>query len=858
LAGHRKLNSRLYFNRLARTVDLTVPARNGTPGAANSRLDPNLGPTFANLRHAPVIPGANQPVTVSVDVGDPQSVAASTLFWSINGGPWQSNPMNRTATTNGPVGPLAIPYERFTGQIPGAAAGNVVQFYVRATNDQDSSSTFPAQGTNSRALFVVQDGQAAPAGGPHNFRIIMTPADANYLHTPTNTLSNELLGCTVVSDEEEVFYDASVRLKGSFVGRNVARVGFHVEFPEHQLFRGAHRIVSVDRSQHTIIGGLGDIVLKHIAAHAGGIPEMHDDLVRCLAPLPSYTSTAVLRLTGFDNDWLDAQFQDGSEGAQYEVEVLRWNTATVGGNPENPKQVGNESGGTGYANLEVQNYGNDPEAYRWFLLKVNNREQDDFSRGIAFAQLFSLSGTSFETQAPQVLDTDEWLRAMAYQQLIGAADAWFTGANIHNFRVYARPQDGRVLYMPWDWDSAFQASTSASLTGSGNITKLLSNPTRRRAYSHHLYDILTTTFNTAYMGRWTGHYGAIGGQDLSGIQGYINGRATFVLSQLPMATAFAITSNGGADFTSGSNTVLLTGSAPISVNTIEVNGVTYALTWVSDTVWRLTVPLQAGANTLVVQGVDDLGRRLDTRRDIITVTNTGSSALQPVVINEWMADNVGPGGLADPADGLYQDWFELFNPNDATVNLSGYHLTDNLSQPTKWQLPAGSLIPPQGFLLVWADEDGSQNTSGPADGWHANFKLSSSGEELGLFSPDGVTPQHVVVFGQQYQNVSQGLFPDGDTNRYYYMTNWTPAAANQLGLPAPRVVAFELTGPESITLIFTTLPGRTYSVQFSDELAPSLWQPLGPSQTAQGSTLSVGDNFPVPTRSRFYRVLVVE
>jgi hypothetical protein len=90
------------------------------------------------------------------------------------------------------------------------------------------------------------------------------------------------------------------------------------------------------------------------------------------------------------------------------------------------------------------------------------------------------------------------------------------------------------------------------------------------------------------------------------------------------------------------------------------------------------------------------------------------------------------------------------------------------------------------------------------------------------------------------------------------MTNWTPAAANQLGLPAPRLVTFELTGTDSITLTFTTLPGRTYSVQFSDELAPSLWQPLGPSQTAQGSTLSVGDNFPVPTRSRFYRVLVVE
>src|SRR5262249_16610492 len=37
LAGRSKLNVRLYFNRLARTFDLDVPVRTGTPGAVNSR-----------------------------------------------------------------------------------------------------------------------------------------------------------------------------------------------------------------------------------------------------------------------------------------------------------------------------------------------------------------------------------------------------------------------------------------------------------------------------------------------------------------------------------------------------------------------------------------------------------------------------------------------------------------------------------------------------------------------------------------------------------------------------------------------------------------------------------------------------
>lgn len=49
-----------------------------------------------------------------------------------------------------------------------------------------------------------------------------------------------------------------------------------------------------------------------------------------------------------------------------------------------------------------------------------------------------------------------------------------------------------------------------------------------------------------------------------------------------------------------------------------------------------------------------------------------------------------------------------------------------------------------------------------------------------LFAPDGVTPISTVTFGGQFRNVSQGCFPDGDTNPSYFMTNWTPRAAKTL------------------------------------------------------------------------------
>ena len=57
------------------------------------------------------------------------------------------------------------------------------------------------------------------------------------------------------------------------------------------------------------------------------------------------------------------------------------------------------------------------------------------------------------------------------------------------------------------------------------------------------------------------------------------------------------------------------------------------------------------------------------------------SLLSQVVINEFMASN----SLAfeDPDFEDTGDWVELFNASSGTVNLSGWHLTDNVSNPTK-------------------------------------------------------------------------------------------------------------------------------------------------------------------------------
>jgi hypothetical protein len=143
-------------------------------------------------------------------------------------------------------------------------------------------------------------------------------------------------------------------------------------------------------------------------------------------------------------------------------------------------------------------------------------------------------------------------------------------------------------------------------------------------------------------------------------------------------------------------------------------------------------------------------------------------------INEFMASNNSSSGIHDPY-GDYDDWFEIYNLGDTSVDMAGMYLTDDLTKPTKFHIPTGyssqTTIPARGFLVFWADEE---TTQGPL---HTNFKLSASGEEIGLYDTDGVTQIDAIVFGAQTTNVSYGRYPDGEENWCFFSTA-TPGAAN--------------------------------------------------------------------------------
>lgn len=123
------------------------------------------------------------------------------------------------------------------------------------------------------------------------------------------------------------------------------------------------------------------------------------------------------------------------------------------------------------------------------------------------------------------------------------------------------------------------------------------------------------------------------------------------------------------------------------------------------------------------------------------------------VITEFQADNSST--LTDE-DGDYSDWVEIFNPDAGAFDLGGCYLTDDLGFPTKWQIPAGTTLEANSFLVVFAS-DKDRATAGSE--LHTNFKIAAGGEYLALLASDGTTvlSEFVAPYPVQFEDASYGL-----------------------------------------------------------------------------------------------------
>ncbi|RZJ71783.1 CotH kinase family protein [Flavobacterium sp.] len=206
----------------------------------------------------------------------------------------------------------------------------------------------------------------------------------------------------------------------------------------------------------------------------------------------------------------------------------------------------------------------------------------------------------------------------------------------------------------------------------------------------------------------------------------------------------------------------------------------------------------------------------------------------PLVINEYSAAN------RNFNDGFNrnEDWVELYNSSPTSYfNLAGYYLSNNVNNPTKWQIQDG-IIPPNSRVLIFCSNRGI--SSGTV--LHASFDLTQTDpDEIVLSDPSGTILESIVMTATQ-TNHSYGRTTDGAATWSVFSIP-TPGQSNTNGFanystkPTISVPAGKYASSISVTLATT---GQNEQIRYTlNGATPTATSALyaGPITISQSSVL---------------------
>ncbi len=137
------------------------------------------------------------------------------------------------------------------------------------------------------------------------------------------------------------------------------------------------------------------------------------------------------------------------------------------------------------------------------------------------------------------------------------------------------------------------------------------------------------------------------------------------------------------------------------------------------------------------------------------------------------------------------DWIELLNTSAAPVDVSGWFLSDSESELRKYQIADGTVIQPNGFLVLYENEAFGHTSEDP--GKLEAFALSENGEIAYLYAPaSGTSLEYLVkeTFGPSPTSVSRGRYVKStNATNFIAMTEPTPGTPNSAPLVGPIVIS---------------------------------------------------------------------
>jgi hypothetical protein len=731
LRGHPEILLRLKGNYLEVVGRLPVPPNPGTPGAPNSVAVQNVGPLITDVSHRPVLPLAGQAVRVTARVSDPDGVPSVTLRYRIDPA---STLAGVVMTDDGTGGDALAGDGIYSARIPGQPNGTLIAFRIEASDGHASPATslFPADAPARECLIRV--GETQPPGAFGTYRLWLTAATVTTWSNREKT-SNEDLDGTFVYGTNRVIYNVGAHYSGSpytlptYTSPVGALCGYDINFPTDDTFLGTTHVVldwpirdDTDQREQLMFWlldqyGLPNMYRRYVIMFVNGIRRgtIYDDVQQ-----PG-------------GETVEEWFSDDSDGALFKPDC--WDEFSDRGDREtscidlNALELYTNPGGV-----------RKDARYRWtWKPRAINGTANDYTPIFNLIGAANAATNGYQSAMESQADMVHWMRTFAMNDLASYWDA-FGNPNAKNTYLYKPTKSGWKL-MCWDMDvglGVFNDPVNDPLFPNLNddaMDRVYTNPAWVRLYWCALAEGVNTFFNTgpgtAIDAVLDAKYAALQASGLSlnnpsGIKSWISQRRSFLLTQLnSVSNVFNVA--GPASFNTNRNFVTLTGTAPVNVHTLTVNGVVYTPTWLTVNSWRLQIPVTAGTTDLVIAGLDRLGNVVSSIIRTVTYTGADERAEDNIVINEIMYNPL-------VSDATY---IELFNRSTNYVfDLSGWRLNG-----VDFTFPPGTIITNRGLLVICKDRAAFGNAYGwgiPAlDGFGG--QLDDGGETLTLIKP-GATP----------------------------------------------------------------------------------------------------------------------
>lgn len=776
LRGHPELLVRLHGSATEAYGRMALPRRLGSPGAVNSRKIANAGPAIYNTKHAPILPTANEPVVISAIVNDPQGLSSVRLQYRIDP---DVNYTSATMRDDGTGGDAVANDGVFSGTIPGQSSGAMVAFYIEARDTQNALGTFPQDmlppsGLNrtwpTDAIIregLVRWGEVQMPGDFATYHLWVSAVNSNRWHH-RDTQNNTSMDGTFVYNNNRVIYNALPLYSGSPWHRTNAttgpagpnRVDYEMNFPDDDPLLGATDFVlnnagNPDISTITDLSAVAEQTVYKIFEGLG-VVHNHRRYIHFFVN-GSQRSKAYERDGNFifedsqqpNGDMIEQWFPNDGGGQIFKVED--WFEFDPNGfdiRANNDADLARRT-----TNIDgVETF--QPGPYRFMFRKRSigvGNSANDYS--LIYRLIDAVSppeNPNSATVDPDVVGAfvnwEAWMRHFAVQRAVGNWDSygWERGKNDYLYSTAAG-----FVHMPWDIDYSLGLGRGPTeplfASNDPRITAMFNTPAIVRAYWRAFDDLVAGAFSNETLDPFIdARVEALLANDIdidldavANIKAYIGARQAYLQTQLQtVAAPFAV--DGPAAFSTTNNLIILTGTAPVSVKTVQLNGIDYPVTWTSATNFLIRVVVEPGFNNLVFTGVDPAGNPLPGLSFTMDVEYTGP---QPNAAGSLAISEI----LATPATAGAQ-FIEIVNRSTHNFDLRNWRLDGvNLTFPAGTIITNGQTVVLVRNKAAFAAAYGSVPVFAVFD-----VNLSASSQRLMLVRPTALGDE--FVDGLRYEN----------------------------------------------------------------------------------------------------------